>query len=42
LSVTEWQKNCACCEIKDELWHEKLIEPTYPIFMNACGFKLDA
>lgn len=29
-------------ELDESLGHEKMIEAAYPIFMNACGIKLDA
>ena len=29
-------------ELDEELGHEKMIEAAYPVFMNACGQRLDA
>lgn len=29
-------------ELERELGHEQVIEAAYPIFMNACGMRLDA
>jgi uncharacterized protein YciU (UPF0263 family) len=29
-------------ELEEEIGHDKVIEAAYPIFMNACGIRLDA
>jgi len=29
-------------ELDEKLGHEKMIEAAYPVFMNACGQRLDA